>query len=226
MEDLIKHLKDFILFRNLEDSKLKEILVKSHYRLKNYKTEEVIALEGTPCQQLGFILDGAISINKIYPSGRTVAIATLNKGKIFGEVVLFSDHNIYPSTVIASTDCSILFFEKEKFIDMCNFYPQIYENLLRAFSDRILLLNQKITNLSFKSIRQKIIHHLFQVYKQQQKQYIDIPHSRSDWAELLGIPRPSLSRELIKMKEANLIDFDKSTVKLIDLNALEEELFK
>ncbi|MFP4698597.1 MAG: Crp/Fnr family transcriptional regulator [Eubacteriales bacterium] len=226
MNDIINKLQNFTLLKGLDKNTITKALEISKYSIKHYNPEEVIAFEASHCNHLGLILDGIISVNKIYPSGRTVSIATLNIGKVFGEVILFSNHNIYPSTIIASSQCEIIFFDREHFINMCNYYPNIYENLLHAFSDRILLLNQKITNLSFKSIRQKIIHHLFEVYKIQKSLYLELYKSRNEWAELLGIPRPSLSRELIKMKNDGLIDYDKSTIKIVDLNKLENELFK
>ncbi|TCT16814.1 CRP-like cAMP-binding protein [Natranaerovirga pectinivora] len=226
MQELITNLKNFILFEDLDATILVDALKISKYEVKHYSAEEIIAFESTPCTQLGLIIKGSISISKIYPSGRTVSVTTLEEGDIFGEVILFSNHSIYPSTVIAASDCTVLLFEKNKFIAMCDYYPKIYKNLLQAFSDRILLLNQKITNLSFKSIRQKIIHFLFNTYKNQKNIYLNIKITRSEWAELLGIPRPSLSRELVKMKDDGLIDFDKSTIRLMNLDALEDELFK
>ena len=48
--------------------------------------------------------------------------------------------------------------------------------------------------------------------------------SRKEMAELLGVPRPSLSREMIKMKEEGLIDFNKNVIKILDEEALEDVL--
>lgn len=46
--------------------------------------------------------------------------------------------------------------------------------------------------------------------------------SKKDWAEKLGVQRPSLSRELIKMKEEGLIDYDKEKIFIKDINAIKE----
>jgi hypothetical protein len=45
-------------------------------------------------------------------------------------------------------------------------------------------------------------------------------------AEILSIPRPSLSRELIKMKANKWIDFEAGTIKILKLESLEEALNK
>ena len=45
-------------------------------------------------------------------------------------------------------------------------------------------------------------------------------------AELLNIPRPSLSRELTNMRDEEIIDFDKNIIKIINLESLESSLLE
>ncbi len=40
-------------------------------------------------------------------------------------------------------------------------------------------------------------------------------------SEILGIPRPSLSRELINMKNDNLINYEKDYIEILDKEKLE-----
>ena len=41
---------------------------------------------------------------------------------------------------------------------------------------------------------------------------------------MLGVPRPSFSRELINLRDMGLIDFDRKTIKILDIDSLEEIL--
>ncbi len=43
-------------------------------------------------------------------------------------------------------------------------------------------------------------------------------------AEHMGIQRPSLSRELIKMKEDGLIEYDKKIIEILDIVGIEDEI--
>ena len=45
--------------------------------------------------------------------------------------------------------------------------------------------------------------------------------NREELADYLGTTRPSLSRELMKMQQEQLIETDKYTIKIVDRNALE-----
>ena len=45
--------------------------------------------------------------------------------------------------------------------------------------------------------------------------FFEIPYSRKDMADFLGVDRSALSRELSRLREEGIIDFDKSTFKFL-----------
>jgi len=47
-----------------------------------------------------------------------------------------------------------------------------------------------------------------------------IPMKRNELAEFLYVSRPSLSREIIKMKDEGIIDFYRSSFQIMDIEAL------
>jgi len=85
-------------------------------------------------------------------------------------------------------------------------------------------MNRKIKNLSLDTIRKRVANFLLMQYKQSGKKMFQTGMSRKAMSDLMGIQRPSLSRELIKMKEDGLIDYDGDTFKIVDLEALEDAL--
>lgn len=105
-----------------------------------------------------------------------------------------------------------------------NLDSRIINNFVGVLSNRILMLNERITTLSYDTIRKKIIDILLFEYKKQHSFNIILPYSRKKMAEILNIPRPSLSRELSNMKEEKLIDFYRNRFKILDLESLEDEL--
>ena len=96
---------------------------------------------------------------------------------------------------------------------------------MELLSNKILVLNKKIKNLSFDTIREKICSYILDEYKKQKSKNIILPFTRKEMAENLGVQRPSLSREFIKMKEEGLIDFNKNNVTILDMEALEDYLY-
>ncbi len=87
------------------------------------------------------------------------------------------------------------------------------------------MLNKRITNLSQDSIRKKIANYLLEEYKNQGSTTLNIPLTRKRMAELLNIPRPSLSRELGAMKDEGIIQLDKNIIEIVDIQLLEAILF-
>jgi CRP-like cAMP-binding protein len=84
------------------------------------------------------------------------------------------------------------------------------------------MLNNRITNLSQDTIRKKISNFLLFEYQKQNSTYLTIPLTRKKMAELLNVPRPSLSRELINMKDEGIICFDKNIIKILRMDLLED----
>jgi Mn-dependent DtxR family transcriptional regulator len=76
------------------------------------------------------------------------------------------------------------------------------------------MLNQeKIKVFSQNNIEDRILFYLFEESKKQNTKIIKIK-SKENLALLLNIPRPSLSRSLIKLKEKSLIEYDKYSITL------------
>ena len=76
------------------------------------------------------------------------------------------------------------------------------------------MLNQeKIKVYSQNNIEDRILFYLFEESKKQNTKIIKIK-SKENLALLLNIPRPSLSRSLIKLKEKSLIEYDKYSITL------------
>jgi Mn-dependent DtxR family transcriptional regulator len=48
--------------------------------------------------------------------------------------------------------------------------------------------------------------------------------TKKEWADKLGVQRPSLSRELIKMKDECIIDYEKDIIFIKDLDLLQETM--
>ncbi|MCX7748316.1 MAG: Crp/Fnr family transcriptional regulator [Clostridia bacterium] len=217
-------LKKCVLFRNFSDEEIAKTLKNINTKVASYLKDQVIALEGDQCTSIGVVLEGSIEIQKNYASGKSITIDRLIEGNIFGEVIIFSEMHRYPSTVMSVSNTRILFISKEEVVTLCITNTHILNNFMGLLSNKILMLNKKIKNLSYQTIRQKVSSYLLEEYQNQKKTMITLNLKRKEMADHLGIPRPSLSRELIHMQDEGLIEFDGNVVKILDLERLEFEL--
>lgn len=214
-----------ILFKEIDNKEIENLISKVSFTISSFNNGQIIALEESPCTSIGIILKGNVEIQKIYPSGKVMTLNTFGEGNIFGEAIVFSNKNIYPSTIFSIGNTEIMFITRNDIIWMCKNSDKFLSNFAKLLSNRILMLSDKIRNLSYETIRQKVANFLLEEYKKQQNIFLNFPYTRKKMAEILNIPRPSLSRELITMREEGIIDFDKNIIKILDMDLLEECLF-
>lgn len=214
------------LFHGFTEEELESFLTKANANRKKFARSEVVANETMACTHIGIVISGMIDAQKTYPSGKYITIKHLGEGEMFGEVVVFSDKETYPATLIAQTAAEVFFLQKEEIMRLQPEYPLLMLNFVQILSQKILTLNQRVKSLSYHTLRQRIVDLLLDVYQKKQTLMFQLPVSRRQMAELLGTPRPSLSRELAKMREEGLIDFEKNSFKLLDMERLEAIFFE
>lgn len=224
MENIIIKLEENEFFREISSNKIRELISNIRYSVKVYKKGEIIANEEEECNSLGLVLEGIIEIGRIYPSGKQIVLKRLSEGNVFGEALIFSKESNYPSTVIAFTECSIFYIKKEDILKLCTMEEKILSNFISSLSNKILILNSKIKIISFKSVKHKVINFILEEVKEQNSHTIRLKESKEEIAEILGIPRPSLSRELMNLRNMNYIEFDRNVIKILSIQDLEEEL--
>ena len=195
----------------------------TNYNIKKYPKNDIIAIEGDICTSIGLVLDGNVDIKRTLGS-KVIHVTSFSVGGVFGEVIAFSDINIYPATVVASSSCEIMFINKNDFIKFCTCNEEFLSMFLNTLTNKIFLLNNSITNLTFSNIRQKICYFLINEYKIQKSKNIKLNMTKEKLAESLGTTRPSLSRELINMKELGLIDYSRSHILILDLDEIKNLL--
>ncbi len=226
MEKYLDSLKKSILFKNISTDEINNLISRVPYSISKYNKDDVIAIEEDDCNSLGIILSGTVEIHKSFPSGKIVTINHFEAGNVFGEALVFSGNHKYPATIISSSNTEIMYINKDDVIKLMISDDRVLNNFVSVLSNRILMLNDRITNLSYDSIRKKIANIILVEYSKQKNKLLTLPFCRKKMAELLNIPRPSLSRELMKMKEEGIIDYHKNKLKILDIDLLEECLLK
>ncbi|WP_066894962.1 Crp/Fnr family transcriptional regulator [Clostridium nigeriense] len=221
---MIEVLKNTCFFKGIPEREIDNILKSELYLVRDYKKNEVIANQGEKCNSLSVILQGKAVIQTIYENGKVLTLSNFNVSDVFAEALLFSKDREYPATVMAVEDCKVLSFPKNSVLGIMQKNTKFAENLLELLSQKIVILNRKINLIELDSIRRKICKILLDNYKRNDS-YVYKIKSKKELAEELGIPRPSLSRELINMRDMGIIDFNLKEIKITDLEGLEDEFF-
>ncbi len=222
----IEVLKSSTIFKGIETESLNSMLECFKPRMKQYKQRELVVVCGTPFLGIGILASGQVALTRETYSGNRIIMEILRPTDIFGEMVAFSDSKVWPITVIAQEECRLFFLPPDKILGNCpNICPAhsiLIRNMLSILSTKALAQNRHIEHLSAKSIRGKISSYLMEEYRRSGKTFLMIPMRRNELADYLGIPRPSLSREMSRMRDEGLIEYERFRIKINNIYKLEK----
>lgn len=211
-------LKNTELFKDVSDEDLDK-LFESQHSLTRYEKDAIIYLQHERCDSLDVILKGTVTVQKIDIDGKILPINDFRTGEVLGENLIFSKLSFYPMTITATSDTLLLHLPKDAILTLCQKSRTFLENLLASLSGKTLILSEKLKS-SVKTIRQILIDFLFIEHYAQKNNTIQLNFTKKQLAEKIGIQRSSLSRELNKMRQDGLIEFDARSITILDPDRL------
>ncbi len=201
---------------------INDYLASGLFQKQSYNKHEVIHFEGDCCSQIEIILEGEIVIERIGLAGDLMTVNHFHPGDIIGANLIFSSSESYPMTVTARKPTQVIVVAKDVLFDLCNSYPTFLMQFIKVISDLSVLIGTKMKNRISRTIRQSIITYLNKQYEIQGTLTIALTLSKKSLAEMFGVSRTSLSRELSKMEAEGLITFDSKTIVIMDQNILKQ----
>lgn len=223
-EKYLGKVSEVSLFQGIERDSLEAMLNCLKPKVCSYKRGEYIVTDGATYESVGIVLRGTATVIKENAAGNRIVMTVLKQGDIFGEIVAFSKQKTWPATVQAHEVCEVLFLPREKIVGdcdkMCSWHRTLIQNFLRIISERAMMLNKKVEYLTIKSMRAKICTYLLELYRKTGNRKIIFPLNRNELADFLNVSRPSMSREMGKLRDEGLIDFHLTEFEIFDLAAV------
>ena len=162
-------------------------------------------------------------IAKDFASGKRDVLFMVGQGDVFGEMFLFVDTKTYWYDAITQGKVRVLEIPWEFFYcfcsNACEHHRMITRNMLEIQSEKNFKMTRKLHLLSGTTLRERIA--LWLLEQAAEGDVIKLAMNREELADYLGTTRPSLSRELMKMQQEQLIETDKNMIKIVDRAALE-----
>jgi len=187
----------------------------SRIDILDFPTNYTILHENEPSNNIGIVLEGQILVKAYSMGGNNFTLNTIEPGEIYGDILLFcSKHESFPGSLVTSGKTTIALIKSELFKKMLLNDSQLLKNFLGQLSDKACEMNYKSKMLSQDSVRDKILYYLFHQKRIQKSNLIKLNITKEELANQLFIQRPSLSRELAKMKNDGLIEYDRNTIRI------------
>jgi len=194
---------------------------------RQYAAGELVFSEGDPCAGLYVVESGRVRIFKSSPGGREQVLALDGPGSSIAELPVFDGGN-YPASAAAFTDCHLLFVKKQDFHSLCLVHPKVALKVLRVTGKRLRNLVGIIEELSFTTVRSRLISLLLRLANEGKRvngeTVFELPATNQELAAHIGTVRELVSRNLSRLQVEQLIRMDGRTVTIPDLAALQAEL--
>ena len=182
---------------------------------KKYKKGQVIYFEKDKAKTLDIILMGQVEVTGYSEDGRYISIDTFSKGDILGGALLFSQNPEYPMTVISKSEVILLKMNKDTIIMFSMKDKYFLLNLLSMFSKKTAILSNRIRTVSLKTIKESVMDFLLKEISIQKTNKVKLNISKKELAKKFGVKRTSLSRELAKMRDDGVINYDANSITLL-----------
>ena len=214
------------LFADLSDTEVKFLAERAVPR--RYAPGELIFAEGDVCSGLFVIERGNIRIFKTSAGGREQVLTVEKPVNSIAELPVFDGGN-YPASASAVEEAELLFVSKQDFYSLCLVHPKVALKVLRVVGKRLRVLVGIIEELSFTTVRSRLISLLVRLAREQAPGatsgvQITLPASNQELAAHIGTVRELVSRNISRLQAEGLIKADGRTVTIPRIAALQEQL--
>jgi CRP/FNR family cyclic AMP-dependent transcriptional regulator len=214
-------LKKTALFATLIEPELDSLARRT--TLRSYAAGELLFSEGQPCAGLYVVATGRVRIFKSSPGGREQVLAIEGPGSSFAELPVF-DGGPYPASGSAVEPSELLFISRKDFQALCLEYPLISLKVLQVAGARLRRLVGIIEELSFTTVRHRLISWILRQPRQPDGRTITLSASHQELAAQIGTVRELVSRNLARLQAQELLEISGHQVTIRDLEGLEAEL--
>lgn len=225
MKRYLSMFESVLLFDRIKSEDLLRMLDCLNAQVIPVRRGQMILRQGDPAARLGIVLGGSVHVITGDEQGNHAVITAIHEREVFGEAYACAGAPALPVSVVAAEDSMVMLLEHERVITGCRngcmAHSLLVTNLMRVIARKNLVLNEKLSIVTRKTTRDKLLGYLLEQRRRAGTPRFAIPFDRQGLADYLGVERSAMSAELSKMKKDGLIDYRKNEFEI--LHAREEQ---
>ena len=220
--DIFAVLQGTALFSGLSTDELHALAART--ARKQFSLGELLFSEGEPCHGLHIIAAGKVRIFKTSIGGREQVLAVNQPGESVAELPVF-DGGVYPASAVAIEETQIAFLSQRDFHGFCLEHPQVALKVLSVVGARLRRLVGIIEELSFATIRQRLVALLVKLAQNHGTTTgggieFQLPATHQELANQLGTVRELISRNLMRLQAEGLLEVEARRITVKDMKGL------
>ncbi len=214
MKDFYSMLRPCPLFSGISEAELDAMLSCLNAEERSFPKDAFVLRAGDTVESIGLVLSGSVLVIQEDIWGNRNILSKAGPGQTFAAAFACAPGSVLNVSVIAEAPVTALFLNVKRILTVCPsacaHHSRIIRNLLGELAEKNLRFSEKLTHMGQRTTRAKLMSY-FSAEAQRLGTYeFDIPFSRQQLADYLGVERSGLSLELGKMKRDGLLDFHKN----------------
>lgn len=198
------------LFRGLTPAEWDALAQSGQLRTKTFSRHEIIFHAGSRIHEVGVVLRGSVHIENLDLWGTKTILSSVPAGQVFAETYAFCGDALLVDAV-AAEDCEVLFVNAAAFSGGSSAgQDKLLHNLLAVSMRKNLSLSQRIFCTTPKTVRGRLLTYFSAQTAACGRLEFDIPFNRQQLADYLNLDRSALSKELCRMRDEGLLQFEKN----------------
>ncbi len=221
MSDMYESILRLPIFLGLNSITLTSLLEKSAVQFLKFTNDELIVNKGDECTHLKFVVSGKIRIENEVVHGKVMICEEFDAPNIIAPDYLFGKDTSYPYAVTSVGETSIMQISKTTFINVMMSHEICLINMLNLTSNKSQNTMNNFSFMSASDMKEKLSRWILNLTSKQ-GQNINIKCRHKDLYTFFGMQRSVFINVLNELKESEIIDYDASSIKLLDRYALKD----
>ncbi|MGO3018119.1 MAG: Crp/Fnr family transcriptional regulator [Anaerococcus sp.] len=214
--DKVMDIRKIPIFKKISDEDIKKIEKFLPIEKRLYNKDSYIFMQNDMAEDIFYLVKGDVIVSKIDFSGKRYIVENFKEDVIFGEIYAYLNET-YDFSAIVNADSEIYVIKNFKKIFSLDLSKEFLTSFINLLAKKCMGLSRKNQISTQFTLRQKIANYL--IYNEENN-LITLKMTREELADFLSTTRPSLSRELSKMKEEGIIDVEGKEIKILDKDTI------
>lgn len=214
-------LQNIKIFKDMSKEELQDIV--SFIQVSTFSAGASLYTEADEAKGLFILLKGYVKLIRITSDGKEVVLFIAREGQMVGEGAVFQG-GTHPASAIAIKKVQALFLPAKACKELVLKYPTLGLGILAALSLRQRMFIHKIAAQGEKSALMRVAGYIkHRSHLEDSSTILPFDISREDLANLLGLARETVSRQLSFLVECQAIVLKKREIHIINPAILKEK---
>ncbi len=220
MQGFFDVLKSSVLFGGIDEGEIASMLYCLDARTVSYRKNDYVLRVGDSPQSVGLLLRGGVLVVQEDFWGSRNIRARIMPSEVIAESFACVPGAVMDVSVVADEDSALLWLDVRRILQTCpaacSHHSRMIRNLLCDLAANNLRASEKLTHISKRSTREKLLSYLSAEAQRQGAFKFTIPFNRQQLADYLSVERSAMSAELSKMQKDGLLTLNKSSFTLLE----------